>query len=47
MVGYISRVSTAIAGHKKLAKKVAKEAGNPCKRGRLAKGKQREPAIKK
>ena len=47
LVGHISRDSTAIVGREKPAKKVAKEPKKPRKRGRPAKGEQREPAIEK
>jgi hypothetical protein len=47
LLGHISRDSTAIAGREKPAKKVAKEVREPRKRGRPAKGEQREPAIEK
>ena len=44
LVGHISRDSTAIVGREKSAKKVAKEPKSPRKRGRPAKGEQREMA---
>ncbi len=47
LVGHISRDSTAITGREKPAKKIAKEPGLPRKRGRPAKGEQREAAIEK
>lgn len=47
LVGHISRDSTAIVGREKPAKKVAKEPKKPRKRGRPAKGEQREPAVEK
>ncbi len=47
LVGHISRDSTAIVGREKPAKKVARETKKPRKRGRPAKGEQREPAIEK
>lgn len=46
LVGHISRDSTAIVGREKPAKKV-KEPKKPRKRGRPAKGEQREPATGK
>jgi len=46
LIGHISRDSTAIVGREKPAKKV-KELKKPRKRGRPAKGEQREPAAKK
>ncbi len=46
LVGHISRDSTAIVGREKPAKKV-KEPKKPRKRGRPAKGEQREPSIEK
>ena len=46
LVGHISRDSTAIIGREKPAKKV-KEPKEPRKRGRPAKGEQREPATEK
>ncbi len=42
LIGHISRDSTAIIGREKPAKKVAKEPRPPRKRGRPAKGEQRE-----
>ncbi len=47
LVGHISRDSTAIVGREKPAKKVAPEPRMPRKRGRPAKGEQREPASEK
>jgi hypothetical protein len=47
LIGHISRDSTAIVGREKPAKKEAKEPKEPCKRGRPARGEQREPAIEK
>ena len=47
LVGHISRDSTAIVGREKPAKKKAKEPKKPRKRGRLAKGEQREPVEEK
>lgn len=47
LVGHISRDSTAIVGREKPAKKVAKAPNPPRKRGRPAKGEQREVAILK
>jgi len=47
LVGHISRDSTAIVGREKPAKKEAKEPKKPRKRGRPAKGEQREPAVEK
>lgn len=46
LVGHISRDSTAIAGREKPVKKV-REPKKPCKRGRPAKGEQREPTVEK
>jgi len=46
IVGHISRDATAIIGREKPAKKV-REPKKPKKRGRPAKGEQREPAAKK
>lgn len=46
LVGHISRDSTAIVGRERPAKK-KKEPRKPRKRGRLAKGEQREPAAEK
>lgn len=46
LVGHISRDSTAIVGREKPAKK-KKEPKKPRKRGRLAKGEQREPPVEK
>lgn len=46
LVGHISRDSTAIVGREKPAKKV-KEPKKPRKRGRPAKGEEREPATEK
>jgi hypothetical protein len=43
LIGHISRDSTAIVGREKPAKKEAKESKPPRKRGRPAKGEQREP----
>jgi hypothetical protein len=45
LIGHISRDSTAIVGREKPAKKVAKEPKPRRKRGRPAKGEQREPVI--
>ena len=47
LIGHISRDSTAIVGREKSAKKVVREPKKPRKRGRPAKGEQREPAIEK
>jgi len=47
LVGHISRDSTAIVGREKPAKKQAKEPKKPRKRGRPAKGEQREPVEEK
>jgi len=47
LVGHISRDSTAIIGREKPAKKVVEEPKPPRKRGRPAKGEQREAAILK
>ena len=44
LVGHISRDSTAIGGREKPAKKEVKEPKKPRKRGRPARGEQREPA---
>ena len=44
LVGHISRDSTAIVGREKPAKKEVKEPKTPRKKGRPAKGEQREPA---
>ena len=46
LVGHISRDSTAIVGREKPAKKI-KKTRKPRKRGRPAKGEQREPAVEK
>lgn len=46
-VGHISRVSTAVVGREKPAKKAANEPKPPRKRGRPAKGEQREAATLK
>jgi len=43
LVGHVSRDSTAIEGREKPAKKPRKEKPAPKKRGRIAKGEQREP----
>ena len=45
LIGHISRDSTAIVGREKPAKKVAEEPKPRRKRGRPAKGEQREPAA--
>ncbi|MBU4154003.1 MAG: transposase [Proteobacteria bacterium] len=47
LIGHISRDSTAIVGREKPVKKVAKEPKKPRKKGRPAKGEQREPAAEK
>jgi hypothetical protein len=47
LIGHISRDSTAIAGREKPEKKQAKEPKKPRKRGRPAKGEQREPVAEK
>lgn len=48
LIGHISRDSTAIVGREKPAKKAAKEPKPPRKRGRPAKGEQREsPPLKR
>ena len=47
LVGHISRDSTAIVGREKPAKKEVKEPKKPRKRGRPAKGEQREPVVEK
>lgn len=47
LIGHISRDSTAIVGREKPAKKAAKEPKKPRKRGRPAKGAQREPVVEK
>lgn len=47
LVGHISRDSTAIVGREKPAKKAAKKPKTPRKRGRPAKGEQRELATLK
>lgn len=47
LIGHISRDSTAIVGREKPTKKEAKEPKEPRKRGRPAKGEQREPATEK
>ena len=47
LIGHISRDSTAIVGREKPAKKAAKEAKPRCKRGRPAKGEQREATTLK
>jgi hypothetical protein len=47
LVGHISRDSTAIIGREKPAKKEAKKSKTPGKRGRPAKGEEREPAAEK
>jgi hypothetical protein len=47
LVGHISRDSTAIGGREKPAKKVAKEPKKPRKKGRPAKGEQRDPVAEK
>jgi len=46
LIGHISRDSTAIVGREKPAKKV-KEPKKPRKKGRPAKGEQREPVVEK
>jgi len=46
LLGHVSRDSTAIVGREKLVKKV-QDPKKPQKRGRPAKGEQREPAAKK
>ena len=46
LVGHISRDFTAIIGREKPAKKIAKKPKKPRKKGRPAKGEQREPAAK-
>lgn len=46
LIGHISRDSTAIVGREQPAKKV-KEAKKPRKRGRPAKGEQREPSVER
>jgi len=47
LVGHICRDSTAIVGREKPAKKTPVEPKKPGKRGRPAKGEQREPAVEK
>lgn len=47
LVGHISRDSTAIVGREKSARKVVKTPKKPRKKGRPAKGEQREPAEEK
>lgn len=47
LIGHISRDSTAIVGREKPAEKVAPKPRKPRKRGRPAKGEQREPAMEK
>lgn len=47
LVGHVSRDSTAIAGREKPARKQAKAPKKPRKRGRPAKGAQREPVEQK
>lgn len=47
IVGHISRDSTAIIGREKPARKMVKEPRVPRKRGRPAKGEQREPSVEK
>ncbi len=47
LVGHISRDSTAITGREKPEKKVTKEPKKLRKRGRPAKGEQREPIVEK
>lgn len=47
LVGHISRDSTAITGREKPAKKVSGEPRHPRKKGRPAKGEQRESAVEK
>ncbi len=47
LVGHISRDSTAIVGREKPAKKPPVEPKKPGKRGKPAKGEQREPAVEK
>ncbi len=47
LVGHISRDSTAIVGREKPVRKEAKEPKKPRKRGRPAKGEQREPVEEK
>ena len=47
LVGHISRDSTAIAGRERAKKKVAQEPRKPRKRGRPAKGEQRNPSVEK
>jgi hypothetical protein len=47
LIGHISRDSTAIEGREKPAKKARKEKPTPRKKGRPAKGEQREPKEEK
>lgn len=47
LIGHISRDSTAITGREKPLKKEAQAPVRPRKRGRPAKGEQREPAVEK
>jgi len=47
LIGHISRDSTAIAGREKPAKKAPVETKKPKKKGRPAKGEQREPVVEK
>jgi hypothetical protein len=47
LVGHINRDSTAIEGREKPAKKPPKEKAAPRKRGRLAKGEERDPREQK
>ena len=47
LIGHISRDSTAIVGREKPAKKTPVEPKKPRKKGRPAKGEQREPVVKK
>jgi len=47
LVGHISRDSTAIVGREKPTKQEVKEPKKPRKRGRAAKGEQREPVEEK
>lgn len=47
LIGHISRDSTAIVGREKPAKKTPMEPKKPRKKGRPAKGEQREPVVEK
>ena len=47
LIGHVSRDSTAIVGREKPAKAAKKEPKQPRKKGRPAKGEQREPVVEK